>query len=189
MPLSMLAFARYFIDIIPNLIEKFDFSKNNFFIVVSPMNLYKLITIMKKHGLFSFSSFGDFFSIDFLTSNLKNKKRFCFFISLVSFFFCVRFFLKFNLSNLYLSSLITFFKSVEWLEREIWDLFGIFFSNNYDLRRILTDYGFQGFPLRKDFPVTGFYEQRYNDMLKRIVFLDICLIQEYRNMEFINPWL
>ena len=66
-------------------------------------------------------------------------------------------------------------------------MFGIFFSNHYDLRRILTDYGFQGFPLRKDFPLTGFYELRYNDQKAVLVYEQVTLAQEYRSFNFLNP--
>jgi NADH-quinone oxidoreductase subunit C len=76
-----------------------------------------------------------------------------------------------------------------WAEREIYDLYGIYFYNHSDLRRILTDYGFEGFPLRKDFPVSGYVQIRYDEVLKRIVTEPIELSQEYRYFEFNNPWV
>ena len=75
-----------------------------------------------------------------------------------------------------------------WLEREIWDLFGAYFLGNADLRRILTDYGFAGHPLLKDFPLSGFFEVRYDDSLMRIVLEPVVLAQEFRHFEFTNPW-
>jgi NADH:ubiquinone oxidoreductase subunit C len=75
-----------------------------------------------------------------------------------------------------------------WLEREVWDLFGIFFTNHLDLRRILTDYGFSGFPLRKDFPLTGFLEVFYNDEQKRVIYQPVELSQEFRNFNYSSPW-
>ena len=75
-----------------------------------------------------------------------------------------------------------------WWEREAWDLFGIFFSDNPDLRRILTDYGFDGHPLRKDFPLTGFVEVKYDEDQKRVVYEPVRLKQEFRSFDFISPW-
>jgi NADH-quinone oxidoreductase subunit C len=75
-----------------------------------------------------------------------------------------------------------------WWEREAWDLFGIFFSDHPDLRRILTDYGFDGHPLRKDFPLTGFVELRYDEDQKRVVYEPVRLKQEFRSFDFISPW-
>ena len=80
------------------------------------------------------------------------------------------------------------FKSASWLEREAWDMFGVYFINHPDLRRILTDYGFQGFPLRKDFPLVGFVEVFFDDSKNRIVYLPISLSQELRGFQFKNPW-
>ena len=80
------------------------------------------------------------------------------------------------------------FSAAIWLEREAWDMFGIFFSNHPDLRRILTDYGFEGHPLRKDFPLTGFKEVRYDEEQKRVVYDAVKLPQEFRRFDFMSPW-
>ncbi|MBD8875752.1 NADH-quinone oxidoreductase subunit C [Roseibium polysiphoniae] len=86
------------------------------------------------------------------------------------------------------ASLTPLFPGAEWFEREAYDMYGILFSGHPDLRRILTDYGFDGYPLRKDFPVTGFVEVRYDDEKKRVVYEPVRLNQEFRNFDFLSPW-
>ncbi len=85
-------------------------------------------------------------------------------------------------------SAIGVFPAANWFEREAYDLYGILFSGHPDLRRILTDYGFEGHPLRKDFPLTGFVEVRYDDEEKRVVYEPVRLNQEFRNFDFLSPW-
>jgi NADH-quinone oxidoreductase subunit C len=85
-------------------------------------------------------------------------------------------------------SAVPLFSAAGWWEREAWDLFGIYFEDNPDLRRILTDYGFEGHPLRKDFPLTGYVELRYDDDQKRVVYEPVRLKQEFRSFDFLSPW-
>ena len=85
-------------------------------------------------------------------------------------------------------SAIPAFPAANWFERETYDMFGVFFSNHPDLRRMLTDYGFEGHPLRKDFPMSGYVEVRYDDEQKRVVYEPVRLNQEYRQFDFLSPW-
>lgn len=87
-----------------------------------------------------------------------------------------------------LNSIVSAFKTAKWLEREIWDMFGIQFVNHKDLRRILTDYGFSGHPLKKDFPLTGFFEVRFNENQKRVIYEPVELNQEFRFFNVNKPW-
>jgi len=85
-------------------------------------------------------------------------------------------------------SMTQLFNSAGWFEREVWDMYGVFFTDHPDLRRMLTDYGFEGHPLRKDFPLTGYVEVRYDDEQKRVVYEPVKLTQDFRSFDFMSPW-
>ncbi len=85
-------------------------------------------------------------------------------------------------------SIVSLLPGADWFERETYDMYGILFTGHPDLRRILTDYGFEGYPLRKDFPLTGYVEVRYDETQKRVVYEPVKLPQEYRNFDFLSPW-
>jgi NADH-quinone oxidoreductase subunit C len=90
--------------------------------------------------------------------------------------------------NVPVPSIIAEFPGADWFERETYDLYGVLFSGHPDMRRLLTDYGFEGHPLRKDFPLTGFVEVRYDDTQKRVIYEPVRLNQEFRNFDFLSPW-
>lgn len=127
---------------------------------------------------------------DIVVSDYPNKKkRFSIVYSLLSVKYSVRVNVKTWVSELeFVESSVNTFSSANWMEREIWDMYGIFFKNHPDLRRILTDYGFSGHPLRKDFPLSGFVEVRYDDNVNKIVTEPVELTQAYRDFNFKNPW-
>ena len=99
----------------------------------------------------------------------------------------IKLLIKFQLSQT-INSITKIFPSANWMEREVFDMYGIKFKNHPDLRRILTDYGFKGHPLRKDFPLTGFNEVRYSEKDKKVIYEPVKLEQNYRNFDFESPW-
>jgi len=144
-----------------------------------------LITTLKKSTFFQYKTLTLISVIDY-PSNLK---RFKIIYNLLSTKNSNRIFISLFLKeNKSLNSLNKIFPATNWLEREIFDMFGIFFTNHPDLRRILTDYGFKGYPLKKDFPLSGYIELHYNDELFNISYNPIELSQEFRTFNFNNPW-
>ncbi len=85
-------------------------------------------------------------------------------------------------------SITSIYACADWFEREVWDMYGVFFSDHPDLRRILTDYGFDGHPQRKDFPLTGYVEMRYDEEQKRVIYEPVKLVQDFRTFDFLSPW-
>ena len=90
--------------------------------------------------------------------------------------------------NIPVPSVVPLFSAAGWFEREVWDMFGVFFTDHPDLRRMLTDYGFEGHPLRKDFPLTGYVEVRYDEKQKRVIYEPVTLTQDFRSFDFMSPW-
>lgn len=152
-------------------------------LVVDSINLYKLIWSLAKNPITQFKILGDICVSDYP----EQVKRFEISYNLLSVKYNTRLFIK-TKTDSYISSLTNIFNSAGWIERECWDMFGVFFINHPDLRRILTDYGFEGFPLRKDFPLTGYVEVRYDDEKANIVYEPLEMTQEYRLFNFTSPW-
>lgn len=157
-----------------------------FQIELSKFKLIKILYFLKYHTLFQYKSLIDIIVIDYP----KYKKRFDIIYLLNSFKF--NNIVLVNIRTDELTPIITItrlYSSANWLEREIWDLFGIFFVNNPDLRRLLLDYGFQGHPLRKDFPLSGYVEVYYNEIKQLIAYKEKpTFSQEFRNFDAENPW-
>lgn len=140
----------------------------------------------KNHTFFQCKELMDLFAVDIN----KDLIRFSILYNLLSLSYNLRIMLKTELSFLEnsIQSLHGLYPSSLWLEREVWDMFGIFFKDHPDLRRILTDYGFEGFPLRKDFPLTGFLEVRYDFDIQYVKYEPLELAQSFRNFKFQSPW-
>lgn len=164
--------------------------KNNgdFFLILNKNKKFFFV-ILKKSLIMLYEVLIDMICIDRLLIN-NFKYRFNLLYNLINYKYNNRLFVEEYIinKNLLTISIVEIYKSAGWLEREIWDLFGIFFYNHNDLRRILTDYGFKGFALRKDFPLSGFYEIRYDEEKKIIIYEKVKLNQDFRIFNFINPW-
>ena len=140
---------------------------------------------LKENELFSFDQLVDITAIDYPSK----ENRFELIYILLSMKKNKRIILKTLVNeNDSIDSIIQIFKASDWYERECYDLFGIKFNNHPDLRRIMTDYNFEGHPLRKDFPLTGHNEVRYDDLEKKVVYEPVKLSQEYRNFDYSSPW-
>lgn len=170
---------------IPKYIDNILINDGKIIITTYPSCINFLINFLFNHISCQYTVLIDMTAVD----RVLSKKRFEFFYFLRSLNFNNIITIKFKTDGLTsINSLTSQIRGASWLEREIWDMFGIVFSNHPDLRRILTDYGFQGFPLRKDFPLTGFIEVRYDDESKRVIYDSLELSQEFRFFDFQSPW-
>jgi NADH:ubiquinone oxidoreductase subunit C len=148
-------------------------------------NLYPIIFFLNKHTLLQCKSLLDIICYDVI----DKTQRFCIVYNILSVRYSVRIRVISRVSTVgKVLSLLGMYRVSGWCEREVFDFFGIFFFENKDLRRILTDYGFKGFPLRKNFPLTGFLDTYYDDSQKRICYRTLELSQEYRDFNFKSTW-
>jgi len=152
---------------------------------VDPLVIVPLVDFLKTDGTCKFTTLVDITVIDYPT----REARFDVVYHLLSMYQNQRLRLKLALhEDAMLPSISGVHPSANWFEREVFDMFGILFSGHPDLRRILTDYGFRGHPMRRDFPTTGYTEVRYDDARKRVVYEPVRLVQEYRQFDFMSPW-
>ena len=155
------------------------------YITVDIKNIISTILFLKTNEKCKFKQLIDITAVDYP----KKEKRFKIIYLLLSHEKNFRIIINTNIDEKDLvPSIIKIFPSANWMEREIFDMYGISFKNHPDLRRILTDYNFEGFPLRKDFPLTGHTEVRYSEDKKKVVYEPVKLEQEYRNFDFESPW-
>mgnify|MGYP005985598801 CR=1 FL=1 len=152
---------------------------------IAPSNLVGFVEFLKTDAACRFSSLVDITAVDYP----QRAKRFVVVYHFLSMYQNQRIRLKVDVREEdMVPSIISVHPSANWFEREVFDMFGILFTGHPDLRRILTDYGFRGHPLRKDFPTTGYTEVRYDEVQKRVVYEPVSLVQEYRQFDFMSPW-
>ena len=154
-------------------------------IETSPSNLIEVIQFLKSNDNCRFKQLIDIAGVDYP----ENEKRFQLVYLLLSHELNLRIkvFIQFEIDK-EINSITKIFPSANWMEREVFDMYGVKFQNHPDLRRILTDYNFKGYPLRKDFPLTGFSEVRYSEKDKKVISEPVKLEQNYRNFDFESPW-
>ena len=154
-------------------------------IEISENDLLDVVQFLKLNENCKFKQLIDIAGVDYP----ENEKRF----ELIYLFLShenntrIKLLIKFEINQI-INSITKIFSSANWMEREVFDMYGIKFKNHPDLRRILTDYGFKGHPLRKDFPLTGFNEVRYSEKDKKVIYEPVKLEQNYRNFDFESPW-
>ena len=158
---------------------------NQIYLEINSENLIDTVMILKTNQYFKFRQIIDITAVDYPESDKRFKLVYLF----LSHELNQRLLLSYYINeNQKISSLTKVFPSANWMEREIFDMYGIKFTDHPDLRRILTDYGFEGYPLRKDFPLTGYNEVRYSEDEKKVVYEPVKLEQNYRNFDYESPW-
>lgn len=178
-------FAKSLIKLVPKWIQSSVFHKNEVVIYVYPEHLLSFLYFLRDHMNMQYKVLIDVTAIDYPT----RASRFEVVYNLLSVEYNSRLRIKTCVDELTpVHSSTSVFSSAGWWEREVWDMFGVFFTGHPDLRRILTDYGFEGHPLRKDFPLTGYTEVRYDDSEKRVITESLELTQEFRYFDFSSPW-
>lgn len=178
-------FAKSLIKIVPKWIQYYVYHKNELILYVYPDSLIPFLFFLRDHMNTQYKVLIDVTAVDYPSRPLRFEVVY----NLLSVQYNARIRIKTCVNEIKpLISCTQVYSSAGWWEREVWDMFGIFFSNHPDLRRILTDYGFQGHPLRKDFPLTGYVEVRYDDSEKRVITESLELTQELRFFDFSSPW-
>ncbi len=158
---------------------------NQIYLSIDSNDIIDVILFMKTNENTKFRQLIDITAVDFP----EKEQRFRIVYLLLSHEFNTRVLIEFDISEgEKVPSLTKIFPSANWMEREVFDMYGIDFKDHPDLRRILTDYGFEGYPLRKDFPITGHNEVRYSEESKKVIYEPVKLEQNYRNFDFESPW-
>ncbi len=158
---------------------------NQIYLSIDSNDIIDVILFMKTNENTKFRQLIDITAVDFP----EKEQRFRIVYLLLSHEFNTRVLIEFDISDgEKVPSLTKIFPSANWMEREVFDMYGIDFKDHPDLRRILTDYGFEGYPLRKDFPITGHNEVRYSEESKKVIYEPVKLEQNYRNFDYESPW-
>ncbi|KAH8992043.1 NADH or F420H2 dehydrogenase [Lactarius akahatsu] len=179
------SYGSYLTQCLPKFVQQFSVLKDELTLYIAPSAVIPVLTFLRDHSQCQFKSVMDISGVDFP----ERDKRFEVAYHLLSVKYAARIRVKTYAGEAdAVPSATPLFNGANWYEREAWDLFGIFFKDHPDLRRILTDYGFEGHPLRKDFPLTGYTEVRYDEEKKRVVYEPLQLTQAFRNFEALSPW-
>jgi len=166
-------------------INSSEIKHDQIYLSIDTEDIIDVILFLKNNEDSSFKQLIDITAVDYP----ENEKRFKLVYLLLSHEFNTRILIKCFLNeNEIPPSLTKIYPSANWMEREVFDMYGITFKNHPDLRRILTDYGFEGYPLRKDFPLTGHNEVRYSEEEKKVIYEPVKLEQNYRNFDYESPW-
>jgi len=178
-------YGQWLADILPSMIDAVVVAKGELCIVVTPPAITHVMTFLRDHSNCQYKVVSDVTAVDYP----ERPERFEVVYNLLSVRYNSRIRVKVLVDEVTpVESVAHVYPAAAWYEREVWDMFGIFFTNHPDLRRILTDYGFDGHPLRKDFPLSGYVEVRYDDTKKRVVSEPIEMAQEFRQFDFSSPW-
>ena len=162
-----------------------DESRGELSLTVHRDNIVEVLKLLRDDVNTQFKLVMDICGVDYPES----EERFCVVYNLLSLPHNLRLRIKvWTSESVPVPSVSSVYSAANWWEREAWDLYGIYFTNHPDFRRILTDYGFEGHPLRKDFPLTGYVELRYDDEQKRVVYEPVKLTQDFRSFDFLSPW-
>ncbi|KAJ3416851.1 putative NADH-ubiquinone oxidoreductase 30.4 kDa subunit, mitochondrial [Chytridiales sp. JEL 0842] len=178
-------YGKFIASSLPKYIQQFSVYKDELTLYVAPTALIPVMTFLRDHTACQFKQVVDIAGVDYPT----RPNRFEVVYNMLSVRYNNRIRVKTYANEVSpVPSVVGLFNGANWFEREAWDMYGIFFTGHPDLRRILTDYGFEGHPLRKDFPLTGYTEVRFDDEKKRVVAEPLELAQSFRMFEYQSPW-
>ncbi len=185
MDLALKDLGEYIAAALPNEVQSASAASGELVVVVRHDAIVKVLKFLRDDANCQFKLLMDVCGVDWL----GRERRFDVVYNLLSLVHNTRVRIKLETDGATpVPSVVNVFSSAGWWEREVWDMYGVAFADHPDLRRILTDYGFDGHPLRKDFPLTGYVEIRYDDEQKRVVYEPVKLSQEFRSFDFLSPW-
>ena len=179
------SFDSLVLRMVPKWVSKYTWQTNEMTFTIFPHSVFGFFSFLKNHTATQFKMLIDITAVDYPS----RAQRFEVVYHLLSLQYNTRLRVKVPIHETSaVDSITPIYPTANWFERETWDMFGICFLHHPDLRRILTDYGFEGHPLRKDFPVSGYVEFRYDDSKKRVISEPVELAQEFRYFDFASPW-
>ena len=182
---ALLAMADHIADVVDKMVVSCALVRGEIELRVNPADVPQVLTLLRGDRQSAFTQLIDLTAVDYP----ERESRFDVVYLLLSMDNNMRMRLVAAVAaGQAVPSVTGLFMAANWAEREVWDMFGIFFAGHPDLRRLLTDYGFEGHPLRKDFPLTGHVEVRYDDNQRRVVNEPVHLVQEFRDFDFLSPW-